>query len=379
MEEYARHKLIWRLLALPVTCLTHIKFKLQAEPVRVDGPMLLIPNHACAWDPLLTAMCVRHKQTYFVASEHLFRLGWISRLIQRALAPIPRRKASSGADTVKACLRHLRAGHSVCLYAEGEQCWCGQSQKVFPATGKLAKSSGATLVTLKIEGNYLSCPRWGKGVRRGRVRCYPVGIYPPEVLSGMNPKEINALIERDIAEDAWQRQREDPAVYRGRRLAEGLEKALYLCPSCKRIGGLHTRGDRLFCDCGLSVRYTETGFFSPDTPFADLAEWDAWQREELHRRSFPHGDMLFGDEELQLVRLIPGHGEETLGNGALEQYEDRLVCAGHSFPLDEISDMAAVLTSRLLLTHEGNYYEIRTDKSVNIRKYLDIWRQWQGR
>ena len=56
-------------------------------------------------------------------------------------------------------------------------------------------------------------------------------------------------------------------------------------------------------------------------------------------------------------------------------YEDRLVCADICFPLSDISYMADVLASRLLLTVKGQYYEILAKNGVSFRKYLEIWRE----
>ena len=378
MDLYTRHQKTWRALYAMNSGWITRKFNMTHEDLHVDGPVLLVPNHVSAWDPLLVAMSLKDKQVYYVASEHLFRKGPVSRLIEFMVAPIPRRKASTGTDTVKACLRHLREGHSICLFAEGEQSWNGRNIPIFPATGKLAKSSGATLVTYRLEGAYLSLPRWGKGVRRGKVHGHPVGIYPPEQLRSMTPKEINALIERDTAEDAWERQRLSPVRYKGERRAEGLERALYLCPRCRRIGTTRTKNNRIFCDCGLDLEYTETGFFRPDQPFSNLAEWDDWQREQLHRRAFTRPaeeGLLFSDGGVTLTRVGAGHTEEALGAGALQMYEDRLVCADYSFPLSEISYMADVLANRLLLTVNGEYYEIFAKNGVSFRKYLEMWRK----
>ena len=378
MDDYTRHLKLWHALHVMNSGWIARKFNMTHEDLHVDGPVLIVPNHVSAWDPLLVALSLRDKQAYFVASEHLFRMGPVSQLLEFVVAPIPRRKASTGTDTVKACLRHLREGHSICLFAEGEQSWNGRNIPIFPATGKLVKSSGATLVTYRLEGAYLSLPRWGKGVRRGKVHGHPVGIYPPEQLKNMTPKEINTLIERDTAEDAWERQRLSPVRYKGKRRAEGLERALYLCPRCRRIGSLHTKGNRIFCDCGLDLEYTETGFFQPEQPFPDLAEWDDWQREKLHAREFnrpAEEGLLFSDGGVTLTKIGAGHREEHLGAGALQMYEDRLVCADHSFPLSEISYMADVLASRLLLTVSGEYYEILSSNGVSFRKYLEIWRK----
>ena len=375
MDEYTRHQKIWRVLYALSNRWVCRKFNLTHEDLHVEGPVLLIPNHVSAWDPLLVAMSLKDKQAYFVASEHIFRLGFVTKLLGWALGPIARRKGSSGADTVKACLRHLRAGHSICLFAEGEASWDGLPHPIFPATGKLVKSSGATLVTYRLEGGYLSVPRWAWTRRRGRVHGHPVGIYPPEQLKSMTPAEINEIISRDLNEDAWARQRENPVPYRGKRRAEGLERMLYLCPRCRRIGTLHTKDDWLYCDCGLSVRYTETGFLDPAEPFETLAEWNAWQKETLKDVEKAPDKLLFSDDELLLSRVSLDHGVEKLGRGTLEQYGDRLCFAGRVFPMAEIGNMAMVKANILLMSVGETYYEIRSNKGANLLKYLDLWKE----
>ena len=376
MDPYRRHVWIYRFLSVLVRPVLRAKFNLSGEKLQADGPFLLVSNHVTGWDPLLVGVCLGGRQAYFVASEHIFRLGLLTKVLHWLLAPIPRRKASTGMDTVKACLRHLHAGHSVCLFAEGEQCWDGRTGPIFPATGKLAKSSGAALVTFRLEGGYLSLPRWGKHICRGAVHGHPVGVYSPEELKKLSPQEINALIERDIAEDAWARQRQRPVRYRGKRRAEGMERALYACPGCRRIGTLRTDRDRVFCPCGFERRYTEYGFFEPREPFETLADWDLWQRELLRARDFAHeGDLLFQDEGLELKRVQSDHREELLALGTLRQVEDRLECADWRFPRPEIRSMAMVQTHLLLFSSGGNYYQLRSSTGVNLRKYLEIWKE----
>lgn len=374
MDDYERHQKIWRRLYAIAHRWICRKFNLTHEDLHVDGPVLLISNHANAWDPLLVAMSLRDKQVYYVASEHIFRWGLVARLLERLVAPIARRKASLGTDTVKACLRHLRAGHSVCIFAEGEQCWDGLSQQIFPATGKLAKSSGATLVTFRLQGAYLSKPRWARTLRRGRVHGAPVEIYTPEQLKAMTAEEVNAAINRDIYEDAWQRQREHPVAFRGKRLAEGLERALYLCPGCGKIGTLQTKNDRVFCGCGFETRFTETGFFAPAEPFATIADWERWQREKLVSLDFPHDALLFSDPDIRLTRVSVDHGEEIIGTGELLQYVGSLRCAGREFLWEEVSSMAVVQTHLLLLSYRGEYFELRSDHGANLRKYCEFWK-----
>ena len=376
MDPYRRHVRIFRALAVLVRPVLRVTFNLSAEQLQAEGPFLLVSNHVTGWDPLLVGVCLGGRQAYFVASEHIFRLGLLTKVLNWLLAPIPRRKASTGMDTVKACLRHLHAGHSVCLFAEGEQCWDGRTGPIFPATGKLVKSSGASLVTFRLEGGYLSLPRWGKHICRGAVYGHPVGVYSPEALKKLSPQEINALIERDIAEDTWARQRQRPVRFRGKRRAEGMERALYACPACRRIGTLRTERDRIFCPCGFKRTYTEYGFFEPRDPFETLADWDRWQSELLQSRAFEHeGGLLFQDVGLELKRIHADHSEDLLGRGTLRQYEDRLECAGLRFPLAEIRSMAMVQAHLLLFSCGGDYYQLRASGGVNLRKYLEIWKE----
>ena len=344
------------------------------EDLRVEGPVLLIPNHVSSWDPLLVAMSLRDKQVYYVASEHLFRKGLLTKILLWLVGPIPRSKGAMGTDTVRACLRHLKSGHSVCIFAEGEQSWDGRNHPVFPASGKLAKASGATLVTYRLEGGYLSLPRWAENIRKGKVHGHPVGIYPPELLKSMTPEEVTEIINRDIRENAWERQRTDPTVYRGKRLAEGLERVLYLCPECRRIGTLRSVNDHLTCSCGLDIIYRTDGFFELGTPFSTIADWEDWQKDSLHSGDYDHGEELFSDNHAELSRIGPGHSETVLGDGPLKQFEDRLTCGDFSFRLSDISSMAMTRTHILLFSIKDEYYQLTADKGINFRKYLEIWK-----
>ena len=73
-----------------------------------------------------------------------------------------------------AVMRRLRKGGSVAIFAEGNRSFNGLTGDILPATGKLARSSGASLVTFRFSGGYLSSPRWcGSRVRRTSLPASP--------------------------------------------------------------------------------------------------------------------------------------------------------------------------------------------------------------
>ncbi len=376
MDAYTRHRKVWRLLQALTGRYFHRRFALESEPCEAEGPCIVIPNHVTNWDPFLVAMSFPRKQLYFVASEHIFRLPVLSSLITWLLGPIARKKGDSGADAVREILRHTKQGHSVCLFAEGDCTWDGHTGPVFPATGKLVRASGATLVTYRLEGGYFTSPRWGKGIRRGRMRGHAVGIYSPQTLRKMKGEEITALIQRDITEDAWARQSESLVPYRGKSPAEQLETALFLCPRCRRVGTLVSRSSTLRCgSCGLEETFLPDGTFSPGDPFSTVSQWDRWQHEELAAGRFVHGEDLFSDPVASFRKILPGHRAEKLDGSQLIQREDRLLCGGLSLPLAEIESMAMVKRHILLFTWGRDYYELRCAPGCNLRKYLALWKR----
>ena len=360
---------LYRLLAFLAKPVLQLLFRFRAGAPRLNGPTLVICNHATNYDPLLVATAFHKDPMHFVCSEHLFRLGWISAVIRYICDPIPRRKATSGADTAMACLRKLRNGRSVCLFAEGECTWDGVTAPIVPSTGRLAKMSNATLLTCRLEGAYLTAPRWGKGLRPGRMALRVVGTYSAEQLKTMDGAEIEVLIQQDLHYDTWESQRQQPVAHRSLRRAENLQTVLYLCPHCRKIGGLRGKGKYLSCSCGSRWEFTPFGMFAPAEPFADIAQWDAWQRETLSRMA----DLALQDGDVKVLRLENDHRQTVCTTDCLTLADGVLRCGDFRWALHEIDDMALVMSRNLLMSVGSDYYQLKAPKGTSLRKYRTAW------
>lgn len=373
MDENTRRQKTWKLLCKAAGPWLRSKFAYTHDTMEPEGPFLVISNHVTNWDPLLLALSFPTRHIHFVASEHLFRLGKVSKLISYLVAPIPRRKGANGAATAIDSMRKMRAGNAVCIFGEGETTWDGVSSKVFPATGSLAKMSGATLITFRFEGGYLTMPRWGRGVRRGKMHGGIVNVYTPEQLKAMKPLEIEAAMNADIYEDAWARQKSNPVKFRGRNRAEGVEVAVFMCPKCGQVGTVRGKGNEVSCSCGMKCTVTEYGTFDPPVPFENMAQWNVWQHEKLLSGEFPHGEELFSDESAELVK-ISKDAQETAASGRLSMTQDAIAVGEVRFSLAGITDMALIQRKRLAFMHGEDYYEIRTPEPKCLRKYYAVWR-----
>ena len=372
MKQSNRHnRILNRILATVVGPFLKGIFRFSCEKNRLNGPTLVVCNHVTNFDPLLVSICFPKDHMHFVASEHLFRKGFVSRFLRYVFDPIPRRKGTSGADTAMACMRKLRDGRSVCLFAEGECSWNGLTNEIFPATGRLARMGGATLITFRLEGGYLTAPRWGKGVRKGKMRGRIVGIYSPEELKAMEKDSITGLIQRDIFENTWENQAANPIRYKHRRRAENLQTVLYGCPKCNTIGRLTSKGKFLRCGCGAQWEYTEFGTFAPETPFANIHQWDLWQQTLLTDQQ----SLRLEDPDVVMMEILENHQQKQIAQGNLILENGILACGEERIPLTDIDDMALVQSKNLLISMGTRYCQIHSQESCCLRKYLIAWKQ----
>ena len=374
MEHLRRYQFLWRLLYPFVRPWMQRKFRLDSEVCTEAGPFLVLCNHNTDWDPLLLAIAFPNYMS-FVASEHIFRWGFAGRLIVWLMAPIARLKGKTAGDTAMTMLRRLRKGVSVAMFAEGNRSFNGLTNPILPATGKLARSSGVKLITYRLDGGYFTTPRWGKGLRRGKMTGRVVHVYTPEQLKAMSVDEVNAAIRGDLFVDAYAVQRKQMIPFRGRNLAEHLETVLCRCPRCAQIGTLRSAGDTLSCACGFSVRYNAYGFFEgADAPFDNLTEWDRSQTEALCALADLAGDApIFSDDGMELKEVFPdSHTERALGFGRMTLYADRLECCGEVFPLSEMSGFSLVQAQTVDLSCGGRFFEITSREVRCTRKYMTV-------
>ncbi len=375
MQSYKRHVRFYRGARAVLGPLLKRLFCYEAQPAQqINGPYIVIANHTTDLDALFVSISFpRHM--YFVASEHLFRTRVLGGLLKYFLDPIPKQKGGADISTAMQMVRRLKKGINIGLFAEGSKSFHGKPCPVVAATGGLVKASGASLVTYRLEGGYFTSPRWAHTFRRGRMRGYPIRVYSPEELAQMTPEEVNEAIATDIGEDAYRRQAEDPVAYRGHRLAQGLENALYMCPNCGKVGTLHGEEDTFSCTCGLKTKLDEMGYLSGGT-FRTADEWGAWQKEKL-RKIIQSGDAaeLFYDEDQEIIRILPGHQTALVTRGTLSVSRNGMCLGDFLLKWHEVLGMEVIGKNKVVFSDDrGNHYQLRSQKERSGLKYLDTYR-----
>ena len=374
-RAYQRQRKAYRVMYPVARVLMKGLLNYEAAPgPRVEGPMLVLSNHVTDFDPFLVGLSFP-EHMYFVAGENVLRMGLLSKLVTRYASIIQRVKGTTDAEAALQILRTLKKGRNVCMFAEGSRTFTGETLPIAPATAKLVKLSRTTLVTYRLRGGYLSTPRWSAHRRKGRMTGGPVGVYPPEELKKMSEGEILDLLKRDLYENAYETQGAEPVAFRGKALAETLETALYLCPRCHRIDTLHSRGDRFFCDCGLTMTLDEYGFFQgTDLSFKTPLDWDRWQEGEMERLAETLGEeAAFSDDDQTLNRKEDDHSLTPLVTGTMALYRDRLTVGIHTFPLRDLRGIGLIQRQGMVFSTAEGDFAITANKLRCVRKYHTLF------
>ena len=181
-----RHRLAVKVVHFFFAPYVRLRYHIQITPFRQEGnrPYLILMNHQTGFDQFFVGMSF-HQPVYYVATEDIFSLGWVSRLIRWLVEPIPIKKQTTDIQAVKNCIKVAREGGSICMAPEGNRTFHGKTVYMNPAVASLAKKLGLPIAFFRIEGGYGIQPRWSDVTRKGTMRSYVSRVMEPEEFQDM--------------------------------------------------------------------------------------------------------------------------------------------------------------------------------------------------
>lgn len=363
-----KHRFFFKLLKYPVILFLKLKFNYKYETVKeLPENYIVLSNHATDFDPLLVAATFK-KQMYFVASEHITRWGFAYKLLKLVFEPIIRYKGTVAASTAMAVMRKTKKGENVCIFAEGVRTWDGVTCPIHPSTAKMVKAAKCGLVTFKLTGGYFSSPMWSNtsNTRRGKLHGAPVNVYTKEQIAQMSEEELVEIIEKDLHEDAYESQKALNQRYKGKRLAEGLERFLFVCPKCNAHHSFETENNTVKCrDCGFYFIYNDYGMLE-GAPFDSVRDFAAWQKTVVEK-DIENG-VSYGGEEVT-VSTVVDHDTTVITEGELTISRDEIRCGDKVFPISSVSEMAMHGKHALVFSTKEGYFEILPKKDTNMIRF----------
>lgn len=350
---------------------------------------ILIANHSDPLDPGFEMVALR-RYVRFVAGDQLVRGSKAARFALVTLGgSIVKHREKPSSVLTDEILKNLKAGIPVGIHAEGGTSVNGETGYISTHTGQLVKDAGVALITFRFVGGYLRTPRWSSVSRKGPLFGSVVHEYSPEELSTMTVAEITDIIRRDTFVNVYEEQRKELHEYKGSNLAQYVERVLYMCPKCRKVGELHSEGDDLKCGgCGYTVRFGADAFFH-DTGtglvFDNVCDWDKWQREEWkdYVTAVPKGGLVFS-EKGQKVYSVNG-SERTLlsDNAVLRLYTDKFVVETENgqtdLPFEKLKTVQIASREALIVVSDDVYFDIRCHVPRAPAKYVAAWRYLTGK
>ncbi len=351
----------------------------------IEGNYLVLANHNSNLDPWLCGLSFK-RQMYFLAGENVYRLGFLSVLVKNLWAPISKVKGKSDVTAMMKLLRHLKDGHNCSLFPEGNRSFDGRTEQVGTAIGKLAKTSGASLVTFKFEGLYFSTPRWGTFMRRGKASGKVINVYTKEQLKEMTAEEVAKHINEDIYEDAYATQEKNPVKFKNHKRAETIESVLFACPSCTAISSITSKKHSFWCKkCNAKAIFSEFGYIEGDFKYKTITEWEAWQQTHIKTyidkclKETPKKPLLW-DDYVELTLVDIDHNEKIISKGKFEFYADKIKVGNYEYLFKGINNFDMVFRRTLLFNTKLNEnFQIFSKQFLCARSYIFAFRYLQSK
>ncbi len=291
-----------------------IKVKAVNKAGKVEGPAIVLCNHGSFIDFIYAATLLRKYKPHFIVARLYFYhdvLGWLLRKV----GAFPKSMFAMDMENAKNCLTVLKNKEVLAMMPEARLSTAGRFEDIQESTYSFIKKSGANVYTVKICGDYLADPKWGKGFRRGSVVEVELdSLYTAQQVKEIPPEQLKQDIEQRLRYDEfkWLQQRPD-IHYRSKHMAEGLENILTTCPVCGRKYTLTTKKDKIFCQhCGYLTSLDSRYCFSGELEFHDPSQWYDWQKALLEKEIAENENYTLSSRvELRL----PGDGKHLTRHG----------------------------------------------------------------
>jgi 1-acyl-sn-glycerol-3-phosphate acyltransferase len=331
-------------------------------------PYVIVANHVNFWDPFWVNTFVP-VPIQFVTSDNLFRT-FLFGLAMKLVGSIPKSKLMNDPETVVQIFRVIGAGGVVGIFPEGVRSYDGRSSEPIRAVAKLIRKLKVPVVGVRIEGGYLSRPRWAREVRYGKVKLSYETLFTPLELRNMDADAVFHRMKERLSFDESAVQRRRMIRFRSRRPAEYLERLLFVCPRCGSVSSLVSNGNRLTCNiCAHAVTVDEYGFMKAvwgRTYFETPAEWNAWQLGELPdilRSRSSSGKPIFVEDDAALLKGYRRRPLSRLESGSAALYPDGILVKTRKrgeilFSIDRIEGVNVQNGEKLEFYHGGELFRI---------------------
>lgn len=377
-----RHRVVRNIAFFLLYPYSRIKYGIK--PIRFKEqekrPYLILLNHQTPFDQFFVGMSFKGP-IYYLATEDIFSMGWLSSLIRYLVAPISIKKQTADASAILNCMRVAKEGGTIAIAPEGNRTYSGRTEHMSPSIVPLIRKLKLPVVLYRIEGGYGVQPRWSDVIRRGKMKSYVSRVISPEEYAELDDDTLFAIISREL----FVNEAVADACFHHKKRAEYLERAIYVCPDCG-LSSFESHNTTIKClKCGKHAEYLPTKELrGEDFPFRFVADWYNYQKLFINRLDVTECcETPLYCENVAFYKVIPCKKKELIcKNATLSLYGDRISVTlpdgEQQYPFDEISAAAVLGRNKLNVYHGDSIYQIKGDKRFNALKYVQIYHRYKN-
>ena len=278
------------------------KFVYNVEVTRNElegktGRYVIIANHESIID-VLPAYVVAPSKTHFVVSKAMMQSLPIAPLMEMCGAIGKNQFQTSALDMrrMKAVLDH---DEPLMIYPAGLMTESGTSTPIPIATAKVLKWFKSDIYVARVNGTYLTNPKWARVKRKGKITMELYQLASKEDFSALTDDEAAQLVTEHLSFDAYRHNAEKKVYFKNGDNVEGLEHVLYQCPSCGGEFSIWVRGkNKLCCEhCGYAVKSDNYGTLSPvgrgELIYKYPSDWHAYIEESVYNFVKEHPNFYY--------------------------------------------------------------------------------------
>lgn len=366
VRKYSHHRLTFPYIVFRTLIFGKIKFKWKKNVEKVEHPSIVLCNHGAFIDFAYAGTVLKKDSPNFIVARLYFYKKLVGRIL-RSVGCFPKSMFATDTESAMNCMRVIKAGGVLAMMPEARLSTVGKFEDIQDSTFSFLKKMGVTVYTIKISGDYLAKPKWGKGIRRGSlVEAELDLLFTPDDLRNMELDEIKEKTVSALYYDEFEWLKTKPNIrYRSRRMAEGLENILSVCPVCKARHSIITSGNTVKCEkCDLSLEVDNRYAFKGSAPFDNFKSWYEWQKEYLKAQ-------IISDEDYSLSASVTlSHASKdgkTLltkaGEGMCTLNKDGLTYVGTEYG-EEIEKHFPLSQIYRILFGAGENFEVYLGKEI---------------
>lgn len=374
-EVKRRHKFIIgiaRLLTMPFLMFKY-KYKTKYyKELKDTGPYIILANHVVSVDVMMLGLSFPFNLYYF-ATEHLFNLGFLSKLLVFAANPIKKSKSKADLDSIRKARRIAQEGGSIAVFPEGNLTYTGETNHFAKSVVKLIKLLKLPVITFKFEGLFLSNPRWGVESRKGSSHGYIEEIIEYEEYRYLSDEELYQMVYKGIYTNAYEDNID--VLYKGSNIAHGLERLVFMDLQTNTPFNTYTKNNLLLSkDSNYQLKYKENGYVEDISGHKQtLIDLNLDIIKSYY--NYYYSDKEFSYKNKGLVEKNKGNKRIKVGDLNVELTKTSIIIwdreqIHYDFKFENIDEVAMQGKNKLIIYDKNDTYLITFDHKVSTYAFL---------